>query len=82
MLISLKIARVERYKDSPNQSITHIHHQTQAVLILVNNVAVKNYSPPAVKEYSTDLGLGTNASEPKHKEVSNIKYTVRGPMEF
>ena len=47
--------------------------------------AVKNYSPPsitaAVKEYAIELGLGTSVSELKCKEVSNIKYKVRGPIE-
>ncbi|PKK64922.1 hypothetical protein RhiirC2_853965 [Rhizophagus irregularis] len=51
----------------------------------VENEAVKNYSPPAitvaVREYATELGLGTSVSKLKRKEVSNIKYKVCGPME-
>ena len=47
--------------------------------------AVKNYSAPAItsaiKEFAPKLGLGSSASELKRKEVANIKYKVRGPME-
>ncbi|CAG8671730.1 5744_t:CDS:2, partial [Ambispora gerdemannii] len=36
----------------------------------------------AVKEYGTnELGLGTSAQNIKRKEVANIQYKVRGPME-
>ncbi|CAB5203214.1 unnamed protein product [Rhizophagus irregularis] len=88
-LISLEIVRIERYKDSPNHTHTVLDSdrikRSQAVRILVENEAVKNYSPPAitvaVREYATELGLGTSVSELKRKEVSNIKYKVRGPME-
>ncbi|CAB4432297.1 unnamed protein product [Rhizophagus irregularis] len=88
-LISLEIVRIERYKDSPNHTHTVLDSdrikRSQAVQILVKNEAVKNYSPPAitvaVREYATELGLGTSVSELKRKEVSNIKYKVRGPME-
>ena len=53
---------------------------------LVENEAIKNYSPPsitaAVKEYATEkLGLGECVRELKRKEVTNIKYKVRGPIE-
>ena len=52
----------------------------------MENEAVKNYSPPAitfaVKEYATNkLGLDANINELKRKEVANIKYKIRGPME-
>jgi hypothetical protein len=52
----------------------------------VEKKVVKNYLPlaitAAVKEYATiELGLGASAQELKHKEVINIKYKVRGPME-
>jgi hypothetical protein len=48
--------------------------------------AVKNYLPlaitAAVKEYATiELGLGASAQELKRKEVINIKYKVREPIE-
>jgi len=48
--------------------------------------AAKNYSPPAitsaVKKYATlKLGLGECVRELKRKEVTNIKYKIRGPME-
>ncbi|CAB5211510.1 unnamed protein product [Rhizophagus irregularis] len=47
--------------------------------------AVKNYLPlaitVAIKEYVTiELDLGASAQELKCKEVTNIKYKVRGPM--
>ncbi|EXX56976.1 hypothetical protein RirG_211430 [Rhizophagus irregularis DAOM 197198w] len=52
----------------------------------LNVLNSQNYLPPAitaaVKEYATiELGLGASAQELKHKEVTNIKYKVRGPME-
>jgi hypothetical protein len=51
----------------------------------VENEVVKNYFPlviiVTVKEYATELGLNTNVNELKRKEVSNIKYKVRRPME-
>ena len=47
--------------------------------------AKKNYSSlaitSAVKEYATKLGLGANVRELNCKEVANIKYKVRGPLE-
>src|SRR5437763_1168969 len=47
--------------------------------------AEKNYSSlaitSAVKEYATKLGLGANVRELNCKEVANIKYKVRGPLE-
>ena len=73
-LISSKIVKVERYKDSPN----HTHNlrendrvkRSQAVRILVEKEAIKNYSPPtitsAVKEYATDkLDLGSSVCDLK-----------------
>lgn len=89
-LISLKIVRIERYKNSPN----HTHEleesnrikRSQAVRTLVEKEAIKNYSPPAitaaVKEYATDkLGLGSSVYDLKRKEVANIKYKIRGTIE-
>ena len=47
--------------------------------------AKKNYSllgiTSAVKEYAIELGLGASIRELKRKEVTNIKYKVRGPLE-
>jgi hypothetical protein len=88
-LVSLKLVKVERCKDSP----CHTHSlldsdrikRSQAVRVLVEKEAVKNYPPPAItsaiKEYATELGLGSSVSELKRKEVTNIKYKVRGPLE-
>jgi len=45
----------------------------------------KNYShlaiTSAVKEYATKLGLSANMRELNRKEVANVKYKVRGPLE-
>jgi hypothetical protein len=89
-LVSLKIVKVERYKNSSNHThllldVDRIKHP-QAIQTLVEKEAVKNYLPPAItaaiKEYATiELGLGASAQELKCKEVTNIKYKVRGPME-
>jgi hypothetical protein len=86
----LKIVKVERYKDSSNHThslldVDRIKHP-QAIRTLVEKKAVKNYLPSAitaaVKEYATiELDLGASAQELKHKEVTNIKYKVCGPME-
>src|SRR6266496_5959993 len=83
------MVKVERYKDSSNHTHTLLESDrikcSQAIRTLVKKKAVKNYSPPsitaAVKEYAIELGLGTSVSELKCKEVSNIKYKVRGPIE-
>jgi hypothetical protein len=85
----LKIVKVERYKDSPNHTHSLLDvdriKRPQAIRTLVEKEAVKNYLPPAitaaVKEYAMiELGLGASAQELKRKEVTNIKYKVRGPM--
>lgn len=89
-LISLNIVRIERYKDSPD----HTHNlkendqvkRNQAVRVLVEKEANKNYSPQAItsaiKEYaSNELNLGASVSYLKTQEVANIKYKIRGPME-
>lgn len=54
---------------------------------MVEEEAVKNYSPPppaftaADKEYAaTKLGLDTCMRKLKRKEVTDIKYKIRGPM--
>ncbi|RIA86396.1 hypothetical protein C1645_829364 [Glomus cerebriforme] len=84
------MVRIECYKNSPNHTHTLLDldriKRSQAIRILLENKAVKNYSSPAitvaVKEYATELGLGTSVNELKHKEVTNIKYKVCGPMEL
>ena len=89
-IVSLNLVKIERYKDSPNHTHSLLEadriKSSQAIRTLVENEAVKNYSAPAitaaVKEYATiKLGLGTSVNELKRKEVTNIKYKVRGPME-
>ena len=86
-LASLKIVKVERYKDSPDHthSLLEIDRikRPQAIRTLVEKEAIKNYSPPAItsaiKEYATtELGLGVSVQELKRKEVTNIQYKVRG----
>ena len=87
---SSNIVRIERYKDSPDHTHTLLEvdriKRPKAIRRLVEIEAVKNYSPPAitsaVKEYATlKLGLGECARELNRKEVTNIKYKIRGPME-
>lgn len=88
-LFSSKIVKVERYRDSPNHTHSLIESdrvkRSQAIRTLVEKEAVKNYSPPAitsaVKEYATEIGLGASVRELNRKEVTNIKYKVRGPLE-
>src|SRR5436190_2582716 len=89
-LVSLKIVKVERYKDSPDHthSLLEIDRikRPQAIRTLVEKEAAKNYSPPAitsaVKEYATnELGLGASVQELKRKEVANIQYKIRGLTE-
>ena len=88
-LVSSKIVKVERYKDSPKHTHSLLESdrikRSQAVRTLVENEVVKNYSAPAItsalKEHATNLGLGTSISELKRKEVANIKFKVRGPLE-
>ena len=89
-LVSLGVIKIERYSNSPD----HTHDlrendrvkRSQAVRTLVEKEAVKNYTPPAitaaVKEYATtELGLGLSVCDLRRKEVANIKYKIRGPME-
>lgn len=89
-LISLKIVRIERYKNSPNHAHSLLEcdrvKRSQAIRTLVEKEAVKNYAPPAItsaiKEYATkELGLGASVKELKRKEVANIKSKVCRPME-
>jgi hypothetical protein len=88
-LVSSKIVKVERFKDSPNHTHSLLKpdrlKRSQAVRTLVEKEAKKNYSPlaitSAIKEYATNLGLGANVRKLKHKKVANVKYKVRGPLE-
>src|SRR3954468_15951546 len=89
-LTLLNVIKIERYKDSSNHthSLLEINRIkcSQAIRSLVKKEAVKNYSPPAItsaiREYATiELGLSTSINELKRKEVANIKYKIRGPME-
>ncbi|RIA89649.1 hypothetical protein C1645_738467 [Glomus cerebriforme] len=73
-MLKLKLNDIDRIK------------RPQAIQTLVEKEAIKNYLPlaitAAVKEYAMiELGLGASAQELKRKEVMNIKYKVRGPME-
>ncbi|CAB5190677.1 unnamed protein product [Rhizophagus irregularis] len=60
--------------------------RSEVVRELVMQEAVKNYRPPeiisAVKEIATKtLNLGECVKELRRKEVTNIKYKVRGPLD-
>jgi hypothetical protein len=81
---------VERFKDSPDHSHTLEESEklkrSQTVQNLVMQEAIKNYRPPeivsAVKEYATEkLDLGESVKELRRKEVTNIKYKVRGALD-
>jgi len=80
---------VERFQNS----LDHAHEledseklkRSQAVRVLVEKEAVKNYPAPAivsaVKEYANEkLDLSMSVKELKWREVANIKYKVRGPQ--
>ena len=84
------MVKIECYKDSPDHEHSLLKSdrikRSQAIRVLVEKEAVKNYSPPvitaAIKEYATTkLDLGTSVQELSRKEVTNIKYKVRRPME-
>jgi len=90
-LTSLNVIKIERYKDSSNHthSLLEIDRikRSQAIRSLVEKEAIKNYSPlaitSAIRKYATiELGLSASVNELKRKEVANIKYKIRGPMEF
>uniref|UniRef100_U9TK48 MULE transposase domain-containing protein n=1 Tax=Rhizophagus irregularis (strain DAOM 181602 / DAOM 197198 / MUCL 43194) TaxID=747089 RepID=U9TK48_RHIID len=89
-IASSNVVQVERHKNSPNHthSLSEIDRlkRPKAIRSLVEIEAAKNYPPPAitsaVKEYATlELDLGECARELKRKEVTNIKYKIRGPTE-
>ncbi|POG70593.1 hypothetical protein GLOIN_2v1775727 [Rhizophagus irregularis DAOM 181602=DAOM 197198] len=89
-IASSEVVQVERYKNSPNHthSLSEVDRLKQPKVIrsLVEIEAAKNYPPPAitsaVKEYATlELDFGECARELKRKEVTNIKYKIRGPTE-
>ncbi|CAB4475264.1 unnamed protein product [Rhizophagus irregularis] len=82
--------RIERFKDSPDHSHPIEDSKklkcSEVVHELVMQEAVKNYRPPeivsAVKEIATEtLDLGECVKELRRKEVTNIKYKVRGPLD-
>lgn len=82
--------KIERFKDSPDHSHTieesEMLKRSQIVRELVVQEAIKNYRPPeivsAVKEYATEkLDLGESVKELRRKEVTNIKYKVRGSLD-
>jgi hypothetical protein len=89
-IASSKVVQVERYKNSPNytHSLSEVDRMKRPKVIrsLVEIEAAKNYSPPAItsaiKEYATlELDLSECACELKRKEVTNIKYKIRGSAE-
>jgi hypothetical protein len=88
-LVSTKMVRIENIKDSPYHSHSLKESDrlksSDAVRTLIEKEAVKSYPPvvilDAVKEYTNTIGLGSSAEYLKRKEVANIKYKVRGPME-
>ena len=89
-LVSDKLVRIERHKNSPDHAHTLIESdrlkRSEAVRTLVIQEAVKNYPPAAivkaVKEYANnELQLGESIKDLKRREVANIKYKLRGPME-
>ncbi|RHZ59681.1 hypothetical protein Glove_362g17 [Diversispora epigaea] len=78
---------IERFQDSPD----HTHNieesdklkRSQAVRVLVEKEAVKNYLVlaivNAVKEFGTEkLNLDMSVKELKWREVANIKYKIHG----
>ncbi|RHZ58975.1 hypothetical protein Glove_366g25 [Diversispora epigaea] len=82
--------KIERFPDSSN----HMHSleesdkvkRPQIIRNLVVQEAIKNYRPPAilnaVKEYASEkMDLGTSVKELQLKEVTNIKYKVRGALD-
>jgi hypothetical protein len=82
--------RIERFKDSPDHSHSIEDSEklklSKVVRELVMQEAVKNYRPPeivsAVKEIATEkLDLGECVKELRRKEVTNIKYKIRGPLD-
>ena len=88
--VSSKFVRIERCKNSQNHSHTLEDSdrlkRPEAIRALVKQEAVKSYPPVAivnaVKDLaSSELNLGNSVQELKRKEVANIKYKLRGPME-
>ncbi|RHZ77859.1 hypothetical protein Glove_170g31 [Diversispora epigaea] len=81
---------VERFENSPDH--THSLEESdkvkrpQAIRNLVEQEAIKNYRPPAilnaVKEYAAEtMDLKSSVKELRLKEVTNIKYKVRGTLD-
>ena len=88
-LVSIKMVRIENIKDSPHHSHSLKESdrlkRSDVVRTLIEEEAVKSYLPvaivDAVKEYANTLSLGSSVQDLRRKEVANIKYKVRGPME-
>jgi hypothetical protein len=89
-IASLQVVRIERPEGGPDH--THSLRESdqlkrpQAIRMLVEAEAVKNYSPPAiassVREYAEEeLGLGGPVHALRTKEVSNIQLKIRGPLQ-
>jgi len=85
------MTRIERHKDSPDH--THTLRESdrlkrpEVIRSLVKEEAIKSYPPVAIvnaiKEHATDhLNLGACVEDLTRKEVTNIKYKVRGSMEL
>ena len=85
------MTRIERHKDSPDH--THTLRESdrlkrpEVIQSLVKEEAIKSYPPVAIvnaiKEHATDhLNLGACVEDLTRKEVTNIKYKVRGSMEL
>ncbi|RHZ85353.1 hypothetical protein Glove_66g168 [Diversispora epigaea] len=81
---------VERFENSPDH--THSLDESdkvkrpQVIRNLVEQEAIKNYRPPAilnaVKEYAAEtMDLNSSVKELRLKEVTNIKYKVRGTLD-
>lgn len=89
-LVSNKLVRIERYKNSPDHAHTLIESdrlkRSEAIRTIVKEEAIKNYPPvaivKAVKEYANnELNLGESVKDLKRREVANIKYKLSGPIE-
>ncbi|RIB14288.1 hypothetical protein C2G38_2195574 [Gigaspora rosea] len=82
--------RIERFENLPDHTHTLDNiekiKRSQVVRNLVEQESLKDYRPPAilnaVKEYAKEkLNLDESMKELKHKEVTNIKYKVRGSLD-
>ncbi|RHZ85584.1 hypothetical protein Glove_64g118 [Diversispora epigaea] len=81
---------VEHFQNSPNHTYSLEESdkikRPQIIRNLVEQEALKNYRPPAilnaVKEYAAErMDLDACVKELRRKEVTNIKYKVRGALD-